>query len=89
MRDQESRVGKSIRGLPFPQVTDAEQRAAILEVLSGLALSDHLGDVRDEEKTLWALLGVDDPKRGSDSPYRNFVRTCKAYGFPVEDEDDD
>lgn len=46
----------------------------IADVLCGLALSDHLGDVRDAERDLWKLLGspeltLEDPCRHSDSAW--------------------
>lgn len=39
---------------------DDRERAVIVEVLCSQALADHLGDVRDAEEKLWALLGVSD-----------------------------
>lgn len=35
-----------------------EERAIIVDVLCGQSLADNLGDIRDEERHLWALLGV-------------------------------
>ena len=34
-------------------------REAIVEVLCEQALADNLGDIRDAERTLWKLLGID------------------------------
>jgi hypothetical protein len=45
-----------------------EERAVVVEVLCSQALADHLGDVRDAESKLWALLGV--PPLPSDHPAR-------------------
>lgn len=38
---------------PTPDVRDA-----IVDVLCSLALANHLGDVRDAESGLWALIGA-------------------------------
>jgi len=35
-----------------------EEKEIIIDVLCGLALADHLGDVRGEELNLWKLLGL-------------------------------
>lgn len=34
-------------------------REVIVEVLCSQALADHLGDVRDAERKLWELIGID------------------------------
>lgn len=69
-----------------------EEKAAIVEVLCGQALADHLGDVRDEELTLWRLIGVDEPVCDHDSAWRNTRDTLQLAGIPLPehlDSDDD
>lgn len=56
---------------PLPE----HAQRVIAKVLCGQALADHLGDVRDEERLLWGLLGVPDlhyshPVHDTDSVFR-------------------
>lgn len=51
-------------------------RKQIADVLVGQALADHLGDIRDEERHLWRLLGVDRPVRDHDSAWRPPGERC-------------
>lgn len=76
-----------------------EERAVIVDVLCGLALSDHLGDVRDEEGHLWKLLGVaplpnNHPAWESESEFRRTRARLTLAGIPLpahlaSDDDDD
>lgn len=77
-----------------------DEKAAVVDVLCGLALSDHLGDVRDAEEGLWKLLGADQlpsdhPARDSDSPWRITRARLQAANIPLPayltspDDDDD
>lgn len=71
-----------------------EHRAIIVDVLCGQALADHLGDVRDEERKLWRLLGVDRTVLDHDSAWRNTRDTLKRAGIPLpahlaDSKDDD
>ena len=76
-----------------------EVRDAIIETLCGQALADHLGDVRDAERHLWAVLGApdlpsDDPAWDSDSAWRMTRARLLAAGLPLPehlrgDDDDD
>lgn len=70
----------------------------IIEVLCSLALSDHLGDVRDAESGLWDLINV--PKPSYDdidydaSPFQQTKARLKAAGLSLpdylgDDDDDD
>lgn len=70
-------------------MTDAEQ-AAVVKVLCSLALSDHLGDVRDAESGLWELLGVpplpyDDPAWDSDSAFTIAQARLATVGYQLPD----
>lgn len=72
-----------------------QEKATIIEVLCGLALSDHLGDVRDEEVKLWELVGV--PRSSiyneEDDAWTNTRRTLARNGLDLpeylEDSSDD
>jgi hypothetical protein len=60
----------------------------IVEVLCSLALSDHLGDVRDAETGLWELLDAkplpyDDPAWGSDSAFTITSARLRAAGYSL------
>lgn len=70
------------------ELTD-DSRAVIVDVLCGQALADHLGDVREEERKLWRLLGVDRPVLDHDSAWRNTEATLRAAGIPLPAELDE
>ena len=55
----------------------------IIDVLCGQALADDLGDVRDGERKLWKLLGVDKPVNEHVSAWRNTEKTLKRAGLPL------
>ncbi len=68
-----------------------EVRATIVEVLCGQALADHLGDVRDKERKLWRLLGIEVDQYNSE-PGDDFeaneastitFRRLKKHGIPL------
>jgi len=67
-----------------------EVREAIVEVLCGQALADHLGDVRDAEEKLWKLLGApelsysDDDFNDTSAWSMTKARLAKA-GLPLPD----
>lgn len=65
-----------------------EERAVIIDVLCGQALADHLGDIRDEERHLWNLLGIpelddDHEDRWSNSPWRHTRSRIVAAGLQL------
>lgn len=71
----------------------------IVAVLCGQALADNLGDIRDEERDLWKLLGIpelpgDHPSRYSDSAWRHTRDRLREAREPLPehlagDEDED
>lgn len=80
-----------------------DERATIVEVLCSLALSDHLGDVRDAEDKLFVLVGAsdlnwDDPRHptGDYSAWQMTKARLRAAGIDPpsylgawDDEDED
>lgn len=60
-------------------------KSVIVEVLCGQALADHLGDARDEERKLWALLGIEKPQYEADSAFVNTQRTLYKHEIPLPD----
>lgn len=67
---------------------DDETRDAIVSVLCSQALADHLGDVRDAEEKLWALLGVeklpyDDPAWSSTDAFGITKARLTAAGLDL------
>lgn len=85
----------------MPSDADLENenfRPTLVRVLCGLALAEHMGDVRDEERHLWELLGIDelpydDPAWDSNSAYHITQARLKRAGEPLpdylQDVDDD
>lgn len=61
-----------------PVVTDPEVRAVLIEVLCSQALADHLGDVRDAERGLWKLLGVEVDHYNSEPGDENYWNLQEA-----------
>lgn len=63
-----------------------EEKAAIVEVLCSQALADHLGDVRDAERRLWSLIGVDRvvyDEYDHSSAWGNCKATLAANNIPL------
>ncbi len=60
-----------------------EYEGIVVEVLCGQALADHLGDVRDEERKLWQLIGVVAPVVSHDSAWENTKDTLRQYEIPL------
>lgn len=60
-------------------------RSVIVEVLCSQALADHLGDVRDAERKLWKLLGIDKPQCEANDAFRNTQRTLYEHNIPLPD----
>lgn len=54
----------------------------IVDVLASQALSDHLGDVRDAERTLWSLLGVKTPVTEHEEAWPNTQATLAENDLP-------
>lgn len=62
-----------------------DEKATIVDVLCGQALADHLGDVRDAERKLWTLIGIDKPEYEDDSAFVNTQRTLYKHDIPLPD----
>jgi hypothetical protein len=59
----------------------AADKAAIVEVLCEQALADNLGDIRDAERRLWNLLGIEEPIGVHEDPWSDTKATLIAAGY--------